>query len=609
MAVGNKTIVASYAGNAKYVANYTTDKLTVSKRPCDVNVTISDADVGENVIVSVSLPDDATGQVLIDIDGVGYYLNVTNGTGTAEIPHIPDGNYTVNITYTGDDKYASSSTKSSLIVSKVESYVIPTAVDITAGEVEVIKFTLPGDASGTVTVVLDGDAFNIDLGEGSLSSPSVGNTYSVAINQGSGELVISGLTKGNYTVSIQYSGDDKYLPSYNATKFTVNQSKSDVDIKDEGNGTVVVELPKDANGNVTVVIDGTNSTTTVENGTVNINLDNATPGKHNVTIVYTDNTGREYVINSTVEVPKYETPMTVEVFDAKVGEPVEVIVNVPDGVSGNITLEIDGKKYSAEVNNGKAKFTLDGLSRGGKTLIVKYGSDEYYVANITTAQFEVSKVNSTINATSKDIVVGKDETISVTVPDGATGSVLVRINGVGYYGTIVNGKAKIIIPELSSGNYNVTITYEGDDKFSPSTTTTSFVVSGGKQPSVSIIADDIVEGEDANIIVKVPEDATGTVTIVVAGKTYTNPVINGKANFVVSGLTKGTYIIKAHYSGDKNYNASDEEGFIKVKAKSHGGENHTGGVDLSKYPTSNPIWVLLLVLLAIGSRQFRRFRK
>ena len=612
LTAGNKTIVADYAGDGTYLANYTTDKLTVSKRTCDANVTIYDVDVGDNVIVSVSLPEDATGQVLIDIDGVGYYANVTNGVAIAEIPRVPGGNYTVYVTYTGDDKYASSSAKSSLNVSKVDSFVIPTAVNITAGDVEVIKFTLPDDATGTVTVVIDGVKYDLDAEDGTLSSSTDGESkYTVAINKGSGELVISGLTKGDYVVSVQYNGDEKYLPSTNTTRFSVNQSKSDVDISDEGNGTVVVVLPEDASGNVTVVIDGVNSTATVENGTVNVNLDDATPGKHNVTIIYTDGTGREYVINSTVEVPKYETPITVEVSDAKVGEPVDVVVNVPDGVTGNITLEIDGKQYSSKVENGKAKFKLDGLSSGGKTLIVKYGSDEYYLGNITTTQFEVSKSNSTINANSKDIVVGKDETITVTLPSDATGSVVVRINGVGYYGNVVNGKAKIVVPKLDAGNYKVTIKYEGDEKYLPSTTTTSFVVSGGKQPSISIIADDIVEGEDATIIVKVPSDATGTVTIVVDGQAYTNPVKDGKAIFIVSGLTEGTYIINAHYSGDEIYNSTDEVGFIVVKAKEkhHGGDNPASGVDLSKYPTANPILVLLLALLAIGSTQLRRFRK
>ena len=49
--------------------------------------------------------------------------------------------------------------------------------------------------------------------------------------------------------------------------------------------------------------------------------------------------------------------------------------------------------------------------------------------------------------------VGEDVTVTVELPEDATGQVLIDIDGVGYYGTIVNGKAKVVIPELPSGKY------------------------------------------------------------------------------------------------------------------------------------------------------------
>ena len=619
LTVGNKTVVATYDGDDNYVANFTTDKFEVSKLTCDVNVIIADIDSGENLTVQVNLPDDATGQVLIDIDGVGYYVNVTNGAGIAHIPNVSNGTYNVIVTYTGDDKYLPTSTSSSVNVTKVESYVLPTSVNITAGEVEVISFVLPADATGTLSVVIEGVMYTIDMNDTLSSSLEGQYSYTVAINDGLAQLSVSGLTKGEYLVTVRYNGDSKYLPSSNTTKFYVNESKSDVNIKDDGNGTVDIELPKNANGNVTVVVDGENSTTTVVNGTVNINLDNATPGKHNISVVYTDDTGKEYVINSTVEVPKYQTPISVELpEDPKVGETVTIVVTVPDGVTGDITLEIDGQQFKTKVQGGKATFEIPNLSEGGKTMIVKYSSDEYYVANMTTAQFKVSKVDSTIKASSKDITVGKDETITVNVPEGATGRVLVEINGVGYYGTVVNGKAKIVVPELPAGDYTVTILYEGDDKFLPSTTTTSFKVKGGKQSSISVSAEDIVEGENATIVVDVPIEATGKVTINVDGKKFTTPVKNGKAVFVVPGLKKGKYVINAHYSGDATYAPSDDTGSITVKANgthhNHGKHKHHAsakeGISLTEYPTNNPLWILLLALLAIGSTQIRRrFKK
>ena len=42
----------------------------------------------------------------------------------------------------------------------------------------------------------------------------------------------------------------------------------------------------------------------------------------------------------------------------------------------------------------------------------------------------------------------------------------------------------------------------------------------------------------------------GEGSITVDGKKYTNPVVNGKAIFVIPGLTKGDHDITAVYSGD-----------------------------------------------------------
>ena len=139
---------------------------------------------------------------------------------------------------------------------------------------------------------------------------------------------------------------------------------------------------------------------------------------------------------------------------------------------------------------------------------------------------------------------------------------------------------------------------------------------GSKKASISVIADDIVEGEDATIIVKLPEKATGEVTITVDGKKYSTFVKDGKAVFIVPGLSKGTYVINAYYSGDAVYAPIEKVGSITVKAnETHHDGNKTKkyhakeGISLTDYPTNNPLFVLLLALLAVGSTQIRRFKK
>ncbi len=599
---GKKSVFVSYGGDENYNANTTTVQFNVSKRDSTLIATIEDIEVGDNLTVTVKLPENATGQVLIDIDGVGYYVNVTNGTGTCEIPRLPSGEYNVTLTYTGDDQYAPSSASKTFKVDKVESFVIPTASNIVVGENENVKIVLPADATGTVTVVVDG------------------KNYITAVSDGKGELIIPGLSKGEYEITVIYNGDEKYLPSTNTTIFTVSKIDTTMEVIDQGNGTVKVILPSDATGTVTVTVDGKNYTADVVNGTATIVLDDVTPGKHPITVSYSgDNEYASKKQDATVDIPKYDTPMSATVNDISVGEKAVIVVNVPDKATGEITVEIDGKTYTGTIKDGKAEISIPDLSAGDKTAIIKYAGDENYLENSTSVSFKVSKVNPTIKATPKDITVGKDEVITVDVPKDATGQVLVEINGVGYYADIVNGKAKVIIPKLDAGKYTAKVTYIGDDKYNEISTTTKFTVKK-VSTGMSATSDEIYVGEDASVSIKLPKDATGTVTITVYGKKFKATVSDGKAVFVISGLPEGVYDAVVHYSGDDKYNATTTRTTIIVHDDHNGtpdnGEHSSHvspeageGIDLSTHATGNPIWILLLIVLALGSTQIRRFRK
>ena len=52
--------------------------------------------------------------------------------------------------------------------------------------------------------------------------------------------------------------------------------------------------------------------------------------------------------------------------------------------------------------------------------------------------------------------------------------------------------------------------------------------------------------EDVVVYVNVTEGATGNVTIVIAGDTYTKSLNNSKANFTISGLIARDYHITAY---------------------------------------------------------------
>ncbi|WP_292746586.1 Ig-like domain-containing protein [Methanobrevibacter sp.] len=617
---GKKSVFVKYDGDENYNANTTTAQFEVDKRPTEVTATVEDIYVGETLKVTVKLPENATGQVLIDIDGVGYYVNITNGTGVAEIPHLTNGVYDVNVTYTGDDQYMPSHTSATFKVEKIESFVIPMATNIMVGENENIKLLVPNDATGNVTVIIDGEEYNFNLDDGTLTTTEGAGKYTVAVSGGNGQLVISGLPKGEYYVSVRYNGDEKYLPATNTTLFTVSKIDTKIDEVDQGNGTLVIKLPEDATGNVTVKIGDETFTAKVENGTAVINLENATPGVHEAEIYYSgDNNYASKTDKITVEVPKYNAPIDAAANDINVGETVVIVVNVPQKATGTVTVEVDGKSYTGQIKDGKAEISIPDLTAGDKTAHIEYGGDDNYLENSTSVSFTVSKVKSTISASGKDITAGKDEVITVNVPKDAIGQVLVEINGVGYYGDIVNGVAKVIVPKLAAGKYTAKVTYGGDGKYLENSTTVKFTVEKAKS-KISATGDEIMVGDDATVTIKLPTDATGIVTITIDGKTYTAQVFNGKAIVSIPGLAAGTYKATVVYSGDDKYGPTTTVTYVVVNDNNNGtngnGSNEItldvseGGVSLSDYPTGNPLWILLLVLLTIGSNEIRRrFRK
>ena len=200
-------------------------------------------------------------------------------------------------------------------------------------------------------------------------------------------------------------------------------------------------------------------------------------------------------------------------------------------------------------------------------------------------------------------------TITVNLPEDATGKVTVEVNGKKYTAPVKNGKAVFSIPGLKAGKYNVKVHYSGDGKYSPRNTSAKFTVSKVK-PDINTVAPPVKEGKDAKIIVKVPKDATGTVTIVVDGKKYTAPVKDGKAVFNVPGLKEGKYHIKVYYSGDDKYASAVSDAELEVTHNNDSGHkqkaNGHNGIDLESKKTGNPILVLLLVFVFLGFIPLRR---
>ena len=156
---------------------------------------------------------------------------------------------------------------------------------------------------------------------------------------------------------------------------------------------------------------------------------------------------------------------------------------------------------------------------------------------------------------------------SISLPSDATGTLTVTVDGVSYTETLVNGKATVNVPELTTGTHNITVAYSGDVKYSAVVKSSvvsrepvinltgsnlNMLYTSGKYFKVRLTRDDLpFEGQN--------------VMITINGKTYTRTTdSNGYASFKVT-LPPKTYAVKASYGNLSITKAKKSAKTVKVK--------------------------------------------
>ena len=122
---------------------------------------------------------------------------------------------------------------------------------------------------------------------------------------------------------------------------------------------------------------------------------------------------------------------------------------------------------------------------------------------------------------------------------------------------IVQGKATFPISDLAAGEYKVTVLFAGDGQFNASEKTASFKVSKVELPAdenpFNVDGSKTVVSKAPTFSIKLPGDATGNLTIIIGGKKYIEPVVNGFATVKLTNVAVGTYEVTLSYSGDSKY--------------------------------------------------------
>ena len=332
------------------------------------------------------------------------------------------------------------------------------------------------------------------------------------------------------------------------------------------NATIIATLPANATGNVTFTVNNKEYIVAIENGSAKLNVENLLSGTYDVLVRFMgDNNYLPSENNASFIVSKVPTNMNIAVNNINVGEDAVINITLPNEISNElVSVTIDGKSYTVLINNGKGSLILSNLVANSYPITAKYDGNYKYTEGENSTTLTVAKMSSAVNVTANNIKFGEEAVINIAVPNVSLGVATVVVNGKSYNVAIVDEKGVLNIYNLAAGDYNVDVTYLGDNKYLSSTNAANFTVSKVSDYNMTVDIADIVKGENATITVSVPEDGTGSVIVTINGTDYKGTVIKGIAKVIIPDLDEGTYKVVTFYTGDNKYDSMIVNGTITV---------------------------------------------
>ena len=558
---GNLLITRNLGGDAAVEIKAGKNNVVENNYPrsSDLIFNITSEEPGK-ILIDVTIDKKATGNIAVVVDGDKYDVAIVNGSAKLTLSDLPAGVYYIEAKYNGNSIVTESYNSTKFTIDLIDSSIAVEAKDIKCGEEAVITATVTNGATGTVTFFVNGKTYVVDI------------TDSVAT------LKIADLTTGDYPVFAYYNGDKYYKTSYNSTTFNVAKLASTTtvnvsDIKVGEDAVISIAVPEITSGVVSVTVGDAIYNVAVVDGKGTLTLSGLASGSYDVVAKF--NGDDKYLASedsAKFNVTKLASTIDIAVDNIKVGEDAVISVALPEDATGEVIISVNGKNYTVMTKYGMANVTISDLANGTYSVDAFYNGDDIYAPIKNSTAFTVSKVsdyNMTVDIA--DIVKGENATITVSVPEDGTGSVIVTINGTDYNGTVVNGTAKVIIPGLDEGSYKVVTFYTGDNKYD------SMIVNGtitvNKNTRTTLIMDDVVKyfRGSQKLIAKLVDGfgnpiANATVYFTINGRVYAKITDeNGMASMGI-GLVPNEYKVSAVFNGTDDYDMATADATVLVKS-------------------------------------------
>ena len=515
-------------------------------------------------------------EITVSLNGIRHVIKTdNNGHATLPIDLLP-GNYTADITYSGDNSYLSSSLCVNVFIKKI-------ATSLSAND---IRFDY-GDSANLVVLLNDGK--NHALEAKSIAITLNGKTYTLATDkQGRATLPVD-LIPGKYVAKIQFKEDNIYLASSISSNVVVNKlatalSAGDINII-YGNSASLVIVLKDAKGNalsgkdISINLNGKNyALKTGNDGKATLPVD-LIPGKYIAKIKFNeDNIYLASSVSSNVVVNKLTTALSANDINIIYGNSANLIITLKDNKNAplkgkDISINLNGKDFTVKTGNGgKATLPID-LLPGKYTAKIKFNEDNIYLASSLSSNVVVNKVATALSANDINIIYGDSANLIITLKDNKNAplkgnDISINLNGKDYaLKTGNDGKATLPI-DLLPGKYTSKIKFNGDNIYLASSVSSNVVVN---KVATTLSANDIniIYGDSANLIITLKDNKNALlkgkdISINLNGNDFTVKTGNDGVATLPVDLIPGTYIAKIRFNEDNIYLASSVSSNIVV---------------------------------------------
>ena len=246
----------------------------------------------------------------------------------------------------------------------------------------------------------------------------------------------------------------------------------------------------------------------------------------------------------------------------------DIEIELPEDAIGRVVITVDNSPWNTTSVSGEEdnnpNFSLDDLSCGLHLVNVTFISQNSKYPSISQQQMVNVTYNITITLEDQYIFAKDDNKVHVIAPSDILDEIKVIIDGNDYKLVKESTNSGYInISALEAGSHSIIASFEGNKNYTKySTNETIRVISAIDAPLNALSYN-----EDAYVILKLPSDATGNLTLTVNSVLVDSvKLVNGEAKIKFPTDKVGSIYFTAKYIGD-DYEISDVDTIVDVVPK------------------------------------------